>query len=639
MCTRGSLQATLLFHLNLSYSAIERDERPEVVRRCYRPLLDLLERLPWLKLAVEASGHTFERMEVLDPEWIERLAEYAGSGRVEIVGSGDTQLIGPLVPAEVNRWNQELGQETYERLFGRRATTALVNEMAFSQGVVDAYLDAGYEALVTEWNNPRQNHPEWDDDWRYRLGRTASPTGRRIALHWTDTILFQKFQRVVMGELALPEYRAWMRRAANGQPRHVFVYANDAEVFDWRPGRYRTEPKLKDGASEWARMVDVVEALRDDGLDFVRPVDARTLPDLRAEADVRLSSGADPIPVKKQPKYNVTRWALSGRDDPGLNARCFAEARRLTAREAEPEAWRRLCRAWASDLRTHLTDKRWEDVQAHLPAPAPAPERQEGARLEHVAVDQSRERITIETDDVRLRLVPRRGLAIEELGFPSVADSLAVTLPHGYFDEIAWGADFYSGNTTILRPGHALVTDLEDCTPTLERYADHVAVATEVPTQLGRLPKIWRVYGDRVELELGLAALGTRPACSLHAGTITLDPETFGPNLVIQTNNGGARESFPLVECDHTAGISPLVSSAAAFGATTGELSIGDGERELILSWPSEGVAALPMFTLKRIGERRFLRCVFSLSELDETFREEASLHDFRLTIRARRTA
>lgn len=153
------LTGSLLFHLNLSYSAIEAADRMRVVERCYRPLLGLLERLPWLQLTLEASGHTLERLQRLDPEWMAELRERMAQGRVEFVGSGDSQLIGPLVPASVNRWNQRLGQETYQRLLGVRPRVALVNEMAWSQGILDAYVDAGYGALVMEWNNPRRTHP------------------------------------------------------------------------------------------------------------------------------------------------------------------------------------------------------------------------------------------------------------------------------------------------------------------------------------------------------------------------------------------------------------------------------------------------------------------------------------------------
>jgi len=638
-----TLHGTLLFHLNLSYSAIEVDQRGDVVRRCYEPMLRLLDRLPWLTMAVEATGHTIERMADLHPDWLDALGEHVASGRVELVGSGDTQLIGPLVPAEVNRWNQEIGLATYERWLGTRPRTALVNEMAWSQGVVDAYAEAGYELLLMEWNNPRRAHPEWDDEARYRLAWTESPTGRRIAVAWVDAIAFQKFQRAVTGELAAEAYRAWVRGKEAGRPRHLFVYANDAEVFDFRPGRFRTEPPLdgQDGV-EWRRVEALVRSLRDDGVELTTPGRLAEIPGLAPTETLRLSSGADPVPVKKQPKYNVTRWALSGRDDVGLNARCHAQAARLREWGGDVDDWRELCRLWASDLRTHLTDKRWAALLQRLPDPARPPEPDPGpplARSEVERVEDGRI-LRVTTDGVVLRLSPRRGLAIEALAFPPVAaEPLVGTLPHGYFDHIDWAADFYSGNSSILRPGLPLVTDLEACEPVVERFEDRVEVRAVVPTHMGGLPKTWVVRADRVELRYGFSALGERPPCSLRTGTITLLPEAFGEEVSLTCCNGGAPETFRLEDCDHGRSVSALVSAGAAFGATTGELTIGDGRVALDVAWPVGAAPALPMSTVKRIEGRRFLRCAFSLAELDETYRAGARLHDFRLTLAARRVA
>ena len=109
------LRGTLLFHLNLAYSAIEPEDHATVVRRCYRPLLRLLERSPEPVLAIEASAYTLERIHELDPEWVAELRAWIDQGRVEFIGSGDTQLIGPLVPAEeveriaaeTDRWYDE----------------------------------------------------------------------------------------------------------------------------------------------------------------------------------------------------------------------------------------------------------------------------------------------------------------------------------------------------------------------------------------------------------------------------------------------------------------------------------------------------------------------------------------------------
>jgi hypothetical protein len=93
---------------------------------------------------------------------------------------------------------------------------------------------------------------------------------------------------------------------------------------------------------------------------------------------LRLESAASPLPAKKQAKYNVTRWAICGRDNVRLNARCHALARRLAlvgaleragGGAAVPErtvGWLGdgIVRLWGSDLRTHTTEQRAAAVAA-----------------------------------------------------------------------------------------------------------------------------------------------------------------------------------------------------------------------------------------------------------------------------------
>ena len=112
----GCLSLYSIFHLNLAYySSIEEELRPEVIRRCYWPLLELTRRLH-IPCGIEASGYTLEAIAALDPGWIDELKDLTSMGSCEFVGSGYAQLIGPLVPDEVNRVNQRLGHEVYERL-------------------------------------------------------------------------------------------------------------------------------------------------------------------------------------------------------------------------------------------------------------------------------------------------------------------------------------------------------------------------------------------------------------------------------------------------------------------------------------------------------------------------------------------
>src|SRR3990172_4950088 len=150
-----------IFHLNLAYSSIEEEQRSEVIKKCYWPLLNLIEELE-LPVGIESPGYTLETIQRIDPAWIERLQMLLEYNKCEFVGSGYMQIIGPLVPAEVNRRNQQIGLEVYKQLLGVRPGVALVNEQAYSAGLVQHYLDAGYNAIVMEWDNPARCHPGWD---------------------------------------------------------------------------------------------------------------------------------------------------------------------------------------------------------------------------------------------------------------------------------------------------------------------------------------------------------------------------------------------------------------------------------------------------------------------------------------------
>ena len=108
-----------LFHLNLAFSSLPAERRPEIVQRCYWPMLELARRTPF-PIAFEAPGWTLEQIAAIDPEWIAAARELIAAGRAELVGSSYAQCAAPLLPAEVNRWNLRLGLEVYERA-ARRA--------------------------------------------------------------------------------------------------------------------------------------------------------------------------------------------------------------------------------------------------------------------------------------------------------------------------------------------------------------------------------------------------------------------------------------------------------------------------------------------------------------------------------------
>ena len=120
------------------YSSIEEASRKDVIRKCYWPLFKLAD--VGIPIGIEAPAVTLKIINALDPDWVSSLSKYIAENKIEFIGSGYSQIIGPLVPAKVNEWNQKLGLEQYKRLLGVIPKVALVNELAYSAGVIKHYI-------------------------------------------------------------------------------------------------------------------------------------------------------------------------------------------------------------------------------------------------------------------------------------------------------------------------------------------------------------------------------------------------------------------------------------------------------------------------------------------------------------------
>lgn len=625
-----------IFHLNLAYSSIEEAQRPEVVRRCYWPLLRLAERTG-SPVGIEATAYTLEAAAAIDPTWLEALRALVASGRCEFVGSGYAQVIGPLVPAAVNAANLRLGNLAYERLLGFRPRLAFVNEQAYAAGLIQHYLDAGHDAIVMEWDNPARAHPEWDAEWRYFPQVAAGQHGESIPIIWNKAIAFQQFQRYAHDELPLDDYLAYLAGHLPADPagvRALAMYGNDAEVFDFRPGRYRTEAALAD-AGEWTRIERMYAALAaDPRFTLILPSGALALAaEPKAGHHLHLESAADPTPVKKQRKYNITRWAVTGRDDIGVNTACW---RRSAALAADPSAtdaeWRELCELWSSDYRTHITDARWNNFAGRVYGDVEevARQRNHGAAAIGVArpgeVPHHGPLLTLKHDGVTLVLNSRRGLAIHALSFDAFGgDVLCGTLRHGFYDDIHWGADFYTGMLVMESPGYPKLTDLNRVQPVVGRDAGGALVVESTQTtELGPIVKTIRVAGGAVELTYRLD-WPELPIGSLRLGDVTLNPKAFDrASLFYGCHNGGVKhEIFPLdgTSVAHGEAVSFLVSASHAVGMTEGAIEVGDRIRRIRIEVDKTAAALVGMVTYQPIRDTYFCRVSFSAAEVDETRR------------------
>ena len=625
-----------MFHLNLAYSSLEAEDQAEVVERCYRPMLGLAERTPF-PIAIEAPGWTLERIAAHDPGWIEEARRLIKAGRVELIGSGYAQCAAPLLPAEVNRWNLRLGFQVYAELLDTRPRIALISEQAYSPGLVDIYRDAGFEAVIADWDNAYRSHLDWDRRVRQHP-QLALGTDGEIPVLWSESIAFQKFQRYAHGEMTEEDYVEFVAQAVGPEGGALMLYANDAEVFDRRPGRFAAEPEL--GEREWDRIAAALCAVDAAGLGtpaLPSGVLARLEPAGSRQA-IALEAPDQPIPVKKQDKYNVSRWAVTGRDDIGINTRCgrIYEVLRSSGNE-RPEDWRELCALWASDFRTHITESRWQamlgqlssaearlGVPASAPLPAPAPERTPELPA---GVELDGRLLRVRLGDLEVVLNTRRGLAIASFIDRSVAErSLFGTIEHGYFENIELSVDWYSGNLVQEAPLRHKVTDLEPMTPLFTVRNDAVTVHGSCDTALGPIEKTVVIDPRTRTIELAWTLHWRElPAGSLRLGHLTLDPEAFDRDtLWFATHNGGTnleRHRLAGASVDHGATVSALVSARQGLGITEGLLLVGDASHHVRAEIDHSLARPLGLVTFQPAGERYFLRCAFSLTESDETRR------------------
>jgi hypothetical protein len=60
---------------------------------------------------------------------------------------------------------------------------------------VQHYFDAGYQAIIMEWDNPFRCHQEWGE-WRHFPQQAVGSEEETIPIIWADSILFQKISAV-----------------------------------------------------------------------------------------------------------------------------------------------------------------------------------------------------------------------------------------------------------------------------------------------------------------------------------------------------------------------------------------------------------------------------------------------------------
>ena len=654
------LKLYTLFHCNLAFSMIPREHFPTVVKRCYSPLLDLAEK--GFPIAIEMTAWTLKEVNAIDPSFLERLRSLWKAGKCEFIGSGYSQAIFPLIPTDVNRWNLEIGNRYYQDLLGRRPRTALVNEQTYSRGLVDLYREAGYDAIIMDWNNSNQ-HNRYPKDSLYHPQRAAGLKSD-IDVLWSHSIAFQKFQRCVHGEITEDEYMDFLlSHAHEGEDRVFPLYTNDAEVFSYRPGQDATTE------DEHKNLERLLRRIADDGrFEFVTPAKALSEPRESAHSNIiKLESVETPVVCKKQDKYNPLRWAAAGRDSVHINTECYKVFESIRALEDQGalekdtlESYKEvLCELWGSDFRTNTIDEKfawfqnrlgWLKIEterllgnhtertpllAWVYGPDYSHSEASGAFVQEIVESKgSRAKIEscarvlkVDTGVVRAEFMESKGHALKSLTFPQVSpEPLIGTLAHGHYEDISLGADFFSGHLIHSSREGKKTTDLVASTAIVEETSGKVCLEVKTHIEIGTLWKKYEISkaAPEVKVTYRLKVNGL-VASSLRAGIFTFMPSAFDrETLWFETVNGGAgAERFYLLghALNHDEPVSQSVSATSCLGSTDGIVRIGDSTKSIEIQTDKSRLFSVPMLKYLELPEENsfFLRLYHSLGEFDDT--------------------
>ena len=616
------------------FSSVEVEDRPLIVENCYWPLLKLIRKydLPW---GIEAPGCTLEFINEIDPLWISEFRELISCNKCEFIGSGYSQLIGPLVPEIVNRKNLLIGNDVYHSLLGIRPRIALINEQAYSSGILPLYSECDYKAIIMEWNNPYRYHPEWPLDYRYSPQKVGSTNNVQTNLIWNMSIAFQKFQRYAHGQIELDDIASYLQSHTSDEDRYFPLYGSDAEVFNFRPGRFTSEASL--ASCEWSRIESLIQYIQSQD-EFSWASYDELLNKASCSSNVlTLESPEQPIPVKKQDKYNIVRWAVTGRNDLYINSLCHGICDTFISQSnTSSQDWKELCYLWSSDFRTHITNKRWDQFIDRLSAfqrkwNTTLLKPQEESPFTLPQTNQSftwnidGRFLYVKTSSLSIVFNLDRGLAVEEYIDSDIA-SLPIfgTLHHGTYDDISWGADFYSGHIIYQSPGHHQITDLLPCQPTISTNEDNILIIySTIQTPLGLIIKQWSLDPISKDLYLSINIDWKSP----NIGRLSIIPFTLFSNcfdidaLSYQVCNGGSLENFSLANkyFNHSKPVSFLVSSQHGLGMTNGEFAFYDNSKRLHLSFLPSEAAFFGQVQHQIVDNLTFTRFSLSASELDDT--------------------
>ena len=136
----------------------------------------------------------------MDKSWVEKFKNILEKKKFELISSGYSQIIGPLVPEKVSIKNLEIGSNIYKKLLKKKPVLGLINEQAFSSSMIKIYKKF-FNAIIIDWITAKDNLNEKFIQNNSDPCYIKDDFNNKIRVIWSNSISFQKFQRVIFREI------------------------------------------------------------------------------------------------------------------------------------------------------------------------------------------------------------------------------------------------------------------------------------------------------------------------------------------------------------------------------------------------------------------------------------------------------
>lgn len=602
------MQYFFVYYMNLMFSALSPEDQRVVIDKCLEPLLELAEK--GYKLGIQISGVSLELINDYRPNLIIKIANLIRDKKIDFIGNGYAQIIQPLFPHELNLRNQKIGCDVYQKLINYTPDICTVNEMAYSRGSCESICEVGYSKILMEWNNP-QSIMSSSFPNQFAPAKTLI-ADKEVDVLWCDTVAFQKFQKYVHGEMSIDQYLTWLKDYTNGYKGNLCLYCSDAEIFGFRPKRYGTE--ITPSLNEWKRLEILMKLLQSMTIfpKEVSNVDSNL---------VQLTNAEYPVIVKKQLKYNINRWAITGRNDQKINTFCYRVLDEVNEKgiNFSNNDWKDLLKLASSDLRTHIEDTRWNNSKEII--------KNFEQRFNFDVTDFNRGDFLHIPTSCLLLTDHKRGNNIT--CWPT-KDPVFGKVDLGNFSKVNLMADFYSGFVVIEKLGYKKVSDLD-----YEASSFNQKNYNEFSTQSGyKIVKYVLEANARVLKMLVRVIVPARAREQIKILNFSLSSKDWDvESIYYKSNLGGVnpeRFEFGRKSFNQDDILNLNVVGVNGFSSTDNVLTIGDDHKEICFRSDSSYCFSLVRLTYEVEDSGKFLlQIAFVVQDIDETFREDTNPQEF----------